>query len=566
MPGVPRELAEHRLHVDPAARPVRERLRRSAAHKRKAIGEEVAKLLAANFIREVHHSEWLANVVMVPKKDKSLRMCIDFKHLNKVCPKDHFPLPRIDQIVDSTAGCERLSFLDAYSGYHQIRLYGPDELKTAFITPFGCFCYITMPFGLKNAGATFMRMIQKCLLDQIGRNVEAYMDDIVVKSRKGSDLLTDLAETFANLRRYDIKLNPAKCSFGVPSGKLLGFFISERGIDVNPENIGTIVRMERPVRIHDVQRLTGCLAALSRFISRLGEKALPLYRLMKKSDTFEWTDEAQIAFDDLKALLSTQPVLTAPLSKEPLLLYIAATNQVVSTVLTVEREEEGKAYKVQRPVYYVSEVLTPSKQRYPHYQKLIYGIYMTAKKVAHYFQDHSVSVISDAPLSEILHNRDASGRVAKWAMEMLYCDIKFEAKKAIKSQALADFIAEWVEQQQPTHIYSAHWTMFFDGSKMLNGSGAGVVIISPKGDKLKYVLQIHFDSSNNEAEYEALLYGLRMAITLGVRRLMVYGDSDLVVNQVMKEWDVRNPTMTAYCNAVRKLEKKFEGLELHHVP
>ncbi|KAI4973718.1 hypothetical protein ZWY2020_041499 [Hordeum vulgare] len=151
-------------------------------------------------------------------------------------------------------------------------------------------------------------------------------------------------------------------------------------------------------------------------------------------------------------------------------------------------------------------------------------------------------------------------------MEMLYCDITFEAKKAIKSQALADFIAEWVEQQQPTHIYSAHWTMFFDGSKMLNGSGAGVVIVSPKGDKLKYVLQIHFDSSNNEVEYEALPYGLRMAIALGVRRLMVYGDSDLVVNQVMNEWDVRNPTMTTYCNAVRKLEKKFEGLELHHVP
>ena len=121
-----------------------------------------------------------------------------------------------------------------------------------------------------------MRMIQKCLLDQIGRNVEAYMDDIVVKSRKGSDLLTDLAETFANLRRYDIKLNPAKCSFGVPSGKLLGFYVSERGIDVNPENIGTIVRMDRPVRIHDVQRLIGCLAVLSRFISRLGERALPL--------------------------------------------------------------------------------------------------------------------------------------------------------------------------------------------------------------------------------------------------------------------------------------------------
>src|SRR5215216_3743433 len=142
----------------------------------------------------------------------------------------------------------------------------------------------------------------------------------------------------------------------------------------------------------------------------------------------------------------------------------------------------------------------------------------------------------------------------------------FEAKKAIKSQAIADFLGEWIEQQQPTQVYSEHWTMFFDGSKMLNGSSAGVVLVSPRGDKLSYVLQIHFDSSNNEAEYEALLYGLRMDISLGVRRLMVYGDSDLVVSQVMKEWDVRSPAMTGYCNAVRKLEKKFKGLELHHVP
>ena len=157
-----------------------------------------------------------------------------------------------------------------------------------------------MPFGLKNAGATFMRMIQKCLLTQISRNVEAYMDDTVVKSRKSSDLLTDLAETFANLRRYDIKLNLSKCTFGVPGGKLLGFLVSERGIDANPEKVGAILRMKRPVRVHDVQKLTGCLAALSQFISRLGEKALPLYRLMKKSDKFEWTPEADATFESLK--------------------------------------------------------------------------------------------------------------------------------------------------------------------------------------------------------------------------------------------------------------------------
>ena len=135
------------------------------------------------------------------------------------------------------------------------------------MTPFGCFCYVTMPFGLKNVDATFMHMIQKCLLTQISRNVEAYMDDIMVKSCKSSDLLTDLAETFVNLRRYDIKLNPSKCTFRVLGGKLLGFLVSEQGIDANSEKIGAIVRMKRPVRVHDVKKLTGCLAALSRFIS-----------------------------------------------------------------------------------------------------------------------------------------------------------------------------------------------------------------------------------------------------------------------------------------------------------
>jgi hypothetical protein len=139
MLGVPKELAEHRLHVNPKMKPIKEHLRRSSTEEREAIGEEIAWLLATEFIREVYHSEWLANVILVPKKDKSLQMCIDNKHINRACPKDHFPLPRIDQIVDSTAGCEHLSFQDAYFGYHQVQMYGPDGIKTAFITPIRVF-------------------------------------------------------------------------------------------------------------------------------------------------------------------------------------------------------------------------------------------------------------------------------------------------------------------------------------------------------------------------------------------------------------------------------------------
>ena len=183
MPGVPREVIEHRLAVRPDARPIRKKVRRQAPERQAFIREEVARLLEADFIREVINPEWLANPVVVPKANGKLRMCIDYTDLNKACPKDPFPLPRIDQIVDSTALCDLLCFLDAYSGYHQIRMAREDEEKTAFITPVGTFCYTPMPFGLKNAGPTFQRMTRITLSNQIGRNVEAYVDDLVVKTR-----------------------------------------------------------------------------------------------------------------------------------------------------------------------------------------------------------------------------------------------------------------------------------------------------------------------------------------------------------------------------------------------
>jgi hypothetical protein len=191
-----------------------------------------------------------------------------------------------------------------------------------------------------------------------------------------------LKETFDNLDRYKLKVNPTKCSFGVSAGQLLGFLVSTRGIEANPEKIQAILTMGKPAKLHDVQQLAGHVAALSRFVARLGEKALPFYALMKKSDKkFEWIEEADTTFSQLKKVISTPPVLVAPKEREPLLPYITATHQVVSTVLLVERSGEGKAHGVQRPVYFLSEVLSPSKQRYPHYQKLAYSVFTTARKL-----------------------------------------------------------------------------------------------------------------------------------------------------------------------------------------
>jgi hypothetical protein len=340
---------------------VKQPLRRFDEEKRRAIGEEIHKLMDVGFIKEVFRPEWLANPVLVKKKGGKWRMCVDHTGLNKACPKVPYPLPRIDQIVDSTAGCETLSFLDAYSGYHQIRMKESDQLATSFITPFGMYCYVTMPFGLRNAGATYQRCMNHVFGEHIGRTVEAYVDDIIVKTRKASDLLSDLETTFWCLKAKGVKLNPEKCVFGVPRGMLLGFIVSERGIEANPEKITAITNMGPINDLKGVQSVMGCLAALSRFISRLGERGLPLYRLLRKTERFTWTPEAEEALGNLKALLTSVPILVPPAAGEALLIYVAATTQVVSAAIVVERREEGHALLVQRPVYFISEELPRPK-------------------------------------------------------------------------------------------------------------------------------------------------------------------------------------------------------------
>jgi hypothetical protein len=198
---------------------------------------------------------------------------------------------------------------------------------------------------------------------------------------------------------------------------------------------------------------------------------------------------------------------------------------MVSTVIVVERTKEGHALPVQRPVYYISEVLSETKVRYPQIQKLLYAVVLARRKLRHYFEAHPVTVVSSFPLGEIIRNLDAAGRIAKWSMELMGETLTYAPRKAIKSQILADFVAEWTNTQLlPLQIQAECWTLYFDGSVMKTGAGAGLLFISPLGEHMRYAVRLHFPTSNNMAEYEALLCGLRIAIETGIKCLVVRGD------------------------------------------
>jgi hypothetical protein len=252
-----------------------------------AVKAEAQRLLDVGFIYEVLYPSWLANVVMVKKKNVKWRMCTDFTDLNKCCSKDDFPLSRIDKVVDSATGCETMAVLDCFSKYHQIWLRKEDEQKTSFIMPFGTYCYFRMPEGLKNAGPMFCRMTKVILKDQMQRNIFAYIDNIMVASRKKSTQIQDLAETFTNMHRAQLKLNPEKCVCGMPRGKVLGCLVLVKGIKANPDKINAVVHMKPPQSRKELQRLTGRITALNRFMVKLAERSLPFFKVLRGSDSFE---------------------------------------------------------------------------------------------------------------------------------------------------------------------------------------------------------------------------------------------------------------------------------------
>ena len=265
-----------------------------------------------------------------------------------------------------------------------------------------------MPFGLKNVGATYQRLVNKMFSKQISKNMEVYVDDMLVKSKEELAHLDDLKETFFTLRQYQMKLNPSKCTFVVASRKFLGFMVSQRGIEANSEKVQAILNMTSPKIVKEVQKLTRRIAALNRFVSKVMNRCLPFFKTLKQA--FTWTNECEVAFQEFKRYLSDPPLLSLSKEGENLYLYLAVSATAVSAILI--REENKK----QLPVYYVSQAFQGAEAKYPRIEKIVFALVVASHKLRPYFQVNHILVMTDQPIKKSMNKPKAVGRMILWAI------------------------------------------------------------------------------------------------------------------------------------------------------
>ena len=292
--------------------PVKQKLRCIRTKWLLKIKEEVTKQLKVGSIKPIHQAEWMANVVPVLKKDGKVRMCVDFRDLNKAFPKDDFPLPHIDVLVDNTAGSALMSFMGGFSGYNQIKMAFRDMTKTTFTTKWGIYCYTMMSFGLKNTGTTYQRMAITLLHDMMHNEVEVYVDDMIMKSKEREGHIVNLRKFFERIKEYRLRLKPQKCTFGVTVGKLLGFLVSDRRIEVDSSKIKAILELPPPKSKKEIRGFLGRLQYISQFIAKLTSTCKPIFKLLRKNEPHEWNDECQKAFELIKEYLLHPPILVPP--------------------------------------------------------------------------------------------------------------------------------------------------------------------------------------------------------------------------------------------------------------
>ncbi|XP_058733219.1 uncharacterized protein LOC131604820 [Vicia villosa] len=356
-----------------------------------------------------------------------------------------------------------------------------------------------------------------------------------------------------------MRFNPEKCTFGVRAGKFLGFYLTERGIEANLNKCRAFSGLPTPNLKKSIQTLNGMLTSLFRFVAKSAQHALPLFKLLRKETAFEWTEECECALSHLKQALSSPPVLSRPEAGETLYLYLAVATEVVSAAL-IRETPEG-----QRPIYFTIKALQGPEVRYQQIEKVRLALVTAARRLRHYFLAHTIIVRTEQPIKQLLARPDMVGRMLRWSLELAEFDIKYEGRKAIKAQVLADFVAE-MAFPETTNNNARRWTLYVDGASSSSGSGVGIILENGEGVLIEVSLSLSFPTSNNQAEYEALLAGLRLENDLEAEEIEVFSDSQLVASHISGEYQVKSKTLAEYSTLVCGRRAQFRSAKIKHIP
>jgi hypothetical protein len=438
MSSIEPPIVVHEIKTYPGAKPIWQHLRLIHPRKVAAIKLEVVKLLKAGFIYAVALIEWVSNPIPIDKKGGSICVCVDYRDINKSCPKDNFPTPFVDQIVDDCVRSGIFSLMDGFFGYNQINITPEDQHKTSFICPWGTFYHRKLPFGLKNEGTTFQCAMSYAFHD-IKHIIQPYLDDLPAHSMCRVDHPTHLRAIFVRCRFYCIRLNPHKCIFCVKSGCLLGFIVSRQGIWVDPIKVEAILNLPPPSTLYQLQNLQGKENFLHRFIPNYAEITRGFTRLLKKDSKFVWDTIANNAFEALKLSLTRAPLLFPPDYSRDYFIYLAASEYTIGMVLIQEDDAHDE-----HVVYYLSQSLTPTKIKYQHVEKLALAVVQAIQRFWHYILSRKTTVISHCnPMQHILTRQFLGGKYSKCIVILQEFDLEFDCAKSKKSLVFAELICDF---------------------------------------------------------------------------------------------------------------------------
>ncbi|GJX64238.1 reverse transcriptase domain-containing protein [Tanacetum coccineum] len=470
---------EHRLNEFKYIESIKQKKRSLAPERNKAMRKKVEVLTKTNILREVKYQTWVSNPVMVKKDDRRWKLCVDFIDINKACPKDHHPLPAIDQKIEILSKFWLKCFLDAYKGYHQIQMAKRDEEKTAFFIREGVFCYKRLPFGLKDAGATYQKLVDKVFSDQIGHNLEVHVDDMVIKSDSEEDMLVDIKETFDKLRAINMKLNPSKCYFGIEEGP--------------PESISLKGSRQDTSFLENIEEL------------------------------HKWEDS--LMDDIIRRSFSKHEKIHRDIANG----YSSNRRQNIGNV--------PRSLKRKHKRIVVSRVRKKA------------GTYVLRKPNA------------------------ARSRIRLPRAGKTHTSPHTRCKKTLK--ILADFLAETPSaKDKETEVEETKskdsgpenaWKLFTDGASSSNGSEAGLMLVRPEGKEYTYAFRFESETTNNEAEYKALLVGLCIAAEMKIQELAIFIDSQLVANHVKGLFEARHPIIKQYMEKTKEIVKSFSSYSIEHI-